>query len=150
MPSQKGRLMPLFRVLTLTMAALVVSTPGISLAGGRLGMGRGHSFGEPSGSISTFTMSPREHRRFDRTPFDGTAVIPWDPYDSDPYVVIPEGPAGVPVPVIVRNAPPSEPPPADPKFVFPPTPSAQEPPGTQSVIIQRGSKIEVQSFPAAR
>jgi hypothetical protein len=35
--------MQLFRVLALTIAALVVSTPGVSHAGGRLGMGRGHS-----------------------------------------------------------------------------------------------------------
>jgi hypothetical protein len=140
----------MFRVLALTIAALAVSTPGVSQAGGRLGMGRGHSFGEPSGSISTFPMSPRGHRRFDGIPFDGTAIVPWTPSDSTPYVVVPEDPAEVPVPVIVQSAPPPEPPAPDPKFVFPPTPSAPEPPGTPTVIVQRGSKIEVQSFPAAR
>lgn len=142
--------MGLFRVLALTVVVGVVSMPGVSQAGGRLGMGRGHSFREPSGSISTFPMSPRGHRRFDRRPFGGTAVIPWDPYESAPYTAVPEGPAEVPVPVVVRSAPPPEPPAPDPKFVFPPTPNAPEPPGTQTVIVQRGSKIEVQSFPAAR
>lgn len=150
--------MRLSRVLALTIAALVVSSPGVSHAGG-LGLGRGHSFPEPSGSISTFPMSPRRDRRFDRNPFaemaaipwypfGGTAVIPWDPYESAPSEVVPEGPAEMPVSVIV--APPPEPPVADPKSVFSPTPSAPELTGTHIVIVQRGSKIEVQSFPAAR
>jgi hypothetical protein len=142
--------MRLMRVLTLTLVALAASAPGISYAGGRLGMGRGHVFREPSSTISTFPMSPRAHQRFDRHRFGGTAIIPWDPFDeSDPYVVVPE-PAQVPVPVIVRNAPPPEPPVADPKFVFPPAPSAPEPAGSHTVVVQRGSKIEVQSFPATR
>jgi hypothetical protein len=149
--------MRLSRVLALTIAALVVSSPGVSHAGD-LGLGRGHSFPEPSGSISTFPMSPRGDRRLDRNPltamavvpwypFGGTAVIPWDPYESAPYAVVPEGPAETAVPVIV---PPPEPPVADPKFVFPPTHSAPELTGSHTVIVQRGSKIEVQSFPAAR
>jgi len=38
----------------------------------------------------------------------------------------------------------------DPKFVFPPTPSASSPAGSHTVIVQRGSQIEVQSFPTGR
>src|SRR5262249_8214711 len=45
---------------------------------------------------------------------------------------------------------PSEAPVPDPKFVFPPTPSASSPAGSHNVIVQRGSQIEVQSFPTAR
>jgi len=45
---------------------------------------------------------------------------------------------------------PSEAPVPDPKFVSPPPPSASSPPGSHTVIVQRGSKIEVQSFPTAR
>lgn len=48
-------------------------------------------------------------------------------------------------------APSTDAPPApDPKFVFPPTPSSPSPPGSQTVTVQHGSQIEVQSFPAAR
>ena len=136
--------MRLFLRLTLTIVALVVSTPCVTHAGGRLRMDHGHAFRGPSNSISTFRMSPRAHRRFDRNPFGGAAVIPWDPFDVDVAAVPPD------VPVIVRNVAPPEPPVADPKFVFPPAPSAPEPAGSHTVIIQRGSKIDVQSFPPAR
>jgi hypothetical protein len=135
--------MRLSRVLTLTVAALVVSTPCVTHAGGRLGMGHGHAFRGPSSSISTFPRSP-VHRRFDRTPFGGAAIIPWDRYE----VVVPE--VSAEVPVIVRNPPPSQPPVADSKFVFPPATSAPDPAGSRTVIVQRGSKIEVQPFPPAR
>src|SRR5262249_23031021 len=37
-----------------------------------------------------------------------------------------------------------------PEFVFPPAPSSPSPAGSHTVIVQRGSQIEVQSFPAAR
>lgn len=136
--------MRLFLRLTLTIVALVVSTPCVTHAGGRFGMSQGHAFRGPSSSISTFRMSPRAHRRFDRNPFGGAAVIPWDPFDTDVAAVPPD------VPVIVRNVAPPEPPVADPKFVFPPAPRAPEPAGSHTVIIQRGSKIDVQSFPPAR
>jgi len=135
-----------FLRLTLTIVALVVSTPCVTHAGGRFDMNQGHAFRGPSSSISRFPMSPRAHRRFDRNPFGGAAFIPWDPFDTDVAAVPPD------VPVIVRNvAPPvPEPPVADPKFVFPPAPRAPEPAGSHTVIVQRGSKIEVQSFPPAR
>jgi hypothetical protein len=41
---------------------------------------------------------------------------------------------------------PSEAPVPDPKFVFPPTPSASSLTGSHTVIVRRGSQIEVQSF----
>ena len=137
--------MRLFRLLIPIITALVVSAPAVTDAGGRLGMGRGHAFRGPSNSVSAFPVSPRAHRRFDRTPFGGMAVIPWEPND----IVVPVAPPDVPV--IVRNVPPPpEAPVPDPKFVLPPAPSAPEPAGSHTVIVQRGSKIEVQSFPTAR
>jgi hypothetical protein len=63
---------------------------------------------------------------------------------------VPEGPAEVPVPVVVQTPRLPEPPVADPKFVFPPAPRAPDPPGAQTIIVQRGSTIEVLSFPATR
>jgi len=45
---------------------------------------------------------------------------------------------------------PSEAPVPDPKFVFPPTPRASNPAGSHTVIVQRGSQIEMQTFPNAR
>jgi hypothetical protein len=144
--------MRLFRVVTVAITALVVSTPAAAQAGGRLGMGHGpgQGFRGPSDSVSAFPMSPRPHRRFDRGrgrfgAFGGTAVIPWEPND----IVVPVVPGDPPV--FVRNAPPApEAPVPDAKFVLPPAPGAPEPDGSRQVIVQRGSKIEVQSFPAAR
>jgi hypothetical protein len=79
--------------------------------------------------------------------FGGTAVILGEPYESAPHAVVPAGPREIPVMI----AQPPEPPVADPQFVLPPTPSASEPTLlTHTVIVQRGSKIEIQSFPAAR
>jgi hypothetical protein len=78
---------------------------------------------------------------FVRHPFFG-----WGPgggwVDPDEVVVIP--PFADPEPV------PSEAPVPDPKFVSPPPPSAASPPGSHTVIVQRGSRIEVQSFSTAR
>jgi len=137
--------MRLFRVLTVAITALVVSTPAVPQAGGRLGMGQGHGFRGPSNSVSAFPMSPRAHRRFDRRAFGGAAVIPWEPND----IVVPVDPGGAPV-VVWTPPPPPEAPVPDPKFVLPPAPGAPEPDGSHKVIVQRGSKIEVQSFPTAR
>jgi hypothetical protein len=50
----------------------------------------------------------------------------------------------------VSNVVPPPAPVLDPKFVSPPTQSAPSQPGSHTVIVQRGSQIEVQSFPAAR
>jgi hypothetical protein len=136
--------MRLFRGLILSVAVLGVNLPGVTHAGGRPAMVPGHAFQGPSNSISTFPTSRRAHRRFDTSLFAGTAIMPWDSID----VVVREVPAGVPV--IVRNEPPNQPPVADPKFVFPPAPGAPEPAGSHTVIVQRGSSIEVQSFPPTR
>ena len=62
--------------------------------------------------------------------------------DPDEVVVTPQFADPDPVP--------SEAPVPDPKFVSAPTPSASSRPGSHTVIVQRGSKIEVQSFPTAR
>jgi hypothetical protein len=67
--------------------------------------------------------------------------------DPQVIVVIPQ------VPVVMPQFPEPSPiatPPADPKFVFPPAPSSPSPPDSHTVIVQRGSQIKVQSFPAAR
>ena len=60
--------------------------------------------------------------------------------DPEEIAVIPQFAAAVPIDV----------PPADPKFLFSPIPSSASPAGSHTVIVQRGSQIEVQSFPAAR
>jgi hypothetical protein len=135
--------MGLFAVMTLVIAVLSVSMPGVTNAGGSFAMGPGRAFRGPSNSISRFPATPRAHRGFDRNPFAGTGIITVDPGEA----VVGEDPAELPV--IVPNAPPSQPPVADPKFVFPPAPSAGEPAGSHTVIVQRGSRIEVQSFPPA-
>jgi|SRR5215471_19876568 len=76
---------------------------------------------------------------FVRQPF-----IVWGPWggwaEPDEVVMVPQ----------FVDAAPSETPVPDPKFVFPPTPSASSPAGSHTVIVQRGSQIEVQSFPTAR
>src|SRR5215475_1430015 len=138
--------MRLFRLLITTIAAVAVSVPSIAHAGGRLGMGHGHAFRGPSNSVSAFPVAPRAHRRFERNQFGGTAVIPWEPND----IVVPMVPPDVPV--FVRNVPPPPPeaPVPDAKFVLPPAPSGPEAAGSRTVIVQRGSKIEVQSFPTSR
>jgi len=66
--------------------------------------------------------------------------------EPETVVVIPQFAAPLPVAVLPTVAAP----PADPKFVFPSTPSSPSPAGSHTVIVQRGSQIEVQSFPAAR
>jgi hypothetical protein len=78
--------------------------------------------------------------RFVGQPFFGWGPGGW--VDPDEVAVIPQFADPDPVP--------SEAPVPDPKFVSPPPPSASSPPGSHTVIVQRGSKIEVQSFPTAR
>jgi hypothetical protein len=48
---------------------------------------------------------------------------------------------------MVRDIPSNTTPVAEPKFVFPPERSAPDPAGSHTVVIQRGSTIEVQSLP---
>ena len=88
-----------------------------------------------------YAIASRVPHGFVRQPFFG-----WGPgggwVDPDEVVVTPQFAYSDPVP--------SEAPVPDPKFVSAPTPSASSPPGSHTVIVQRGSQIEVQSFPAAR
>ena len=92
------------------------------------------------------------HGRFHGHPsaFSGSSRLffdegPWGGgMEPDEVVMVPQF-----VAQFVDSAP-SEAPVPDPKFVFPPTPSASNPAGSHTVIVQRGSQIEVQSFPTAR
>jgi hypothetical protein len=138
-------------LLTLTIAGLLVSVPCRGDAGGpadRFGMGKAGGFHRRS-SISVpapfLSVSP---------PFRFSNRSVWYPsvpsgsgavYMAPPQVVV--------VPMLVQQVSSVVPPPApvpDPKFVSPPTQSAPSQPGSHTVIVQRGSQIEVQSFPAAR
>ena len=57
-----------------------------------------------------------------------------------PQVVVPQVTVALSIPA----------PPADPKFVFPPIPSSTSPAGSHTVIVHRGSQIEVQTFLESR
>jgi len=119
------------------------------------GHGGGHEFrggfnghpGFPSHGFIAISPGMRSQFRaphgFVREPF-----IAWGPWggwvEPDEVVMVPQF-----VPQFADPAP-SEAPVPDPKFVFPPTPSASSPAGSHTVIVQRGSQIEVQSFPTAR
>jgi hypothetical protein len=61
---------------------------------------------------------------------------------------VPTGPQEVVTVPMFVEPPPKEAPVPDPKFVFPPAPTASHSTGSTTVIVQRGSQIEVQSFPA--
>jgi hypothetical protein len=100
-------------------------------AGGHGGQAGGHGFNGHRGL--------RDGHRFFRQPFFAWgAGVGW--MDPEQVVVIPQFATTLTVAA----------PPPDPKFVFPPTPSSPNPSGSHTVIVQRGSQIEVQSFPAAR
>ena len=138
-------------LLTLAIAGLVTSIPCLGDAGGpadRFGMGKAGGFRKPSSTLAPtpfLSVSP---------PFRFRNRSVW-------YPSIPEGsgavwmapPQVVVVPMLVQQVSSEVPAPVpvpDPKFVSPPTPSAPSQPGSHTVIVQRGSQIEVQSFPAAR
>ena len=89
----------------------------------------------------------RGGHRFSRQPFFVGGTFGWMEPETETAVVMPET-----VVVIPQFAPPLPiaAPPVDPKFVFPTTPSSPSPLGSHTVVVQRGSQIEVQSFPAAR
>jgi len=99
----------------------------------------------PSRSPSVLLVSPHHGMRF---PFrDGHGVVGqpflgWGPGvdsgDPEEVVVIPQ---------VQFAAPSISAPVPDPKFLFPPTPSSASPAGSHTVIVQRGSRIEVLSFP---
>jgi hypothetical protein len=136
-------------LLTLTIAGVLSSIPCPSDAGSpadRSGMGRAGGFRAPS----TIPVSPhtgvsssfRAPFRSFRNPLVGVGST--SVWIGPPQVVV------VPVFVqqqVTREAPA---PPPEPKFVFPPTPSASSPSGPRTVIVQRGSKTETQSFPVDR
>jgi len=99
---------------------------------------------------SRFVSTQRGMRSRFRAP-DGFVRQPffaWGPWgggvEPDQVVMVPQL-----VPPFVEPAS-SEAPVPDPKFVFPPTSSASSPAGSHTVIVQRGSQIEVQTFPNAR
>ena len=139
-------------LVTLATTGLLMSIPCRGDAGGpvdRFGMGRAGGFR----TSNSFFVSPRAHSVAAPFRFHNRSV--WYPpiyggyggygdvYAAPPQVVVvpmlvPQGPSEAPVPV------------PDPKFVSPPTQTAPSQPGTHTVIVQRGSQIEVQSFPAAR
>lgn len=138
-------------LLTLTIAGLLTSVPCPGYAGGRptdrFGMGQAGRFRAPS----TMFVSPnlkvsspfRVPFRSARNPF--FAVGSGGVWIAPPQVIV--------VPVFVQPVPSEAPAPApvpDPKFVSPPTQSAPSTSGPHTVIVQRGSKIEMQSFPVAR
>jgi hypothetical protein len=117
---------------------IVAAQPSYALGGHQF---HGHGVIElrPSGAPSHIFVPPRggmRSHRFVRRPF--FAWGPWGGWtEPDEAVVVPQFAVAVP----------SETPVPDPKFVFPPTPSTSVQAGTQTVIVQRGSQIEVQSFP---
>jgi hypothetical protein len=135
-------------LLTLTIAGLLTSIPCIGYAGGpagRGGMGHAGGFRVP-GTISVPPLlgvsSPFGVRSFVRSSLWGSSVV----WVASPQVIV------VPVFVQQQGQVPSEAPAPvpDPKFVSTPTQSAPSTSGPHTVIVQRGSKIEVQSFPVAR
>jgi hypothetical protein len=133
-----GLPMRFVQVSTLISALLVV-LPGAADAGGRSVTGHGGTLRQPAASIRSPTVAGRNHR-FPRHPFAGGVVT-----DVDVVEVVREVPVGVPV--MVRDIPSNTTPVAEPKFVFPPERSAPDPAGSHTVVIQRGSTIEVQSLP---
>jgi hypothetical protein len=132
-----------FPVLAVIVAALVGGAPAVSDAGGPSAMGRGPALRGPSNRVPTFSPSPRAHHRFDRRPFFGATILPSERVVE---VIVREIP--VEVPVVTRKVEPAETAAAEPKFVLPPAPS--EAAGSRTVVVQRGSKIEVQTFPLDR
>jgi hypothetical protein len=139
-------------LLTLTIAVLLTSIPCTGYAGGPAGgggMGHARGFRVPD---TSFVSRPLGVSSPFRVPF-GSFGVGSSLWGSGVIWVAP--PQVVVVPVFLQQQVqiPSEAPASDPKFVFPlppPTPSASNTPGPHTVIVQRGSKIEVQSFPVAR
>jgi hypothetical protein len=134
----------------LIIAGLLTSIPCTGYAGGpvgRGGMGHAGGFRVPGTIVVPPRLgvsSPFGVRSFARSSLWGSSVV----WVAPPQVLV--------VPVFVQQqvqVPSEAPVPVpDPKFVFPPpppTPSASRTSGPHTVIVQRGSKIEVQSFAVA-
>jgi hypothetical protein len=138
-------------LLTLALAGLLTSIPCPGYAGGRpadrFGMGQAGSFRAPSTmsvppklGVSSPSQAPLRSARHPLFAVGSGGV-----WIAPPQVIV--------VPVFVQPVPSEAPAPApvpDPKFVSPPTQSAPSTSGPHTVIVQRGSKIEMQSFPVAR
>jgi len=108
----------------------------IHVEAGNGGHTRGHGFSGHHGF--------RDGHRFIRQPFFAWSTGGgW--MDPEEIVVIPQ--VVIPHVAAASSIPP---PPADPKFLFPPIPGLASPIGSHMVIVQRGSQIEVQTFPDAR
>ena len=136
-------------LVTLAATGLLMSIPCRSDAGGsvdRFGMGRAGGFR----TSNSFFVSPRAHSVAAPFRFHNRSV--WSPLiTEDSGAVWMAPPQVVVVPMLVPQVSSEVPAPVpDPKFVSPPTQSAPSQPGSHTVIVQRGSQIEVQSFPAAR
>lgn len=121
-------------------AGVLLTVPPVASGGGRVMTGRGGGgFRGPSAPITVPPAFSGRHR-FLRHPFVGGVGT------NDGVVeVVREVP--VAVPVVVREDRPTVPPVGDPKFIFPPQASPAGEAGFHTVVIQRGSKVEVQSFP---
>jgi hypothetical protein len=127
----------MIRFLVVVFGVLVAVTAlPMHAQGGHGGQAGGHGF---RGHGFNGHRGLRDGHRFFRQPFFAwDAGVGW--MDPEQVVVIPQFATTLTVAA----------PPPDPKFVFPPTPSSPNPSGSHTVIVQRGSQIEVQSFPAAR
>ena len=133
---------------TLIIAGLLTSIPCPGYAGGPaggVGMRHADGFRRPG----TVSMTPFLGMGSPvRLPFGvfGIRSLLWGPgvvWVAPPQVVV--------IPVVVQQASGEAPTPVpEPKFVFPPTQSVPSMSNPHTVIVQRGSQIEVQSFPVAR
>src|SRR5262245_5929027 len=139
------------RLPIIATAALLMSIPSRSDAGGpadRFGMGRGGEFR----TQNSFFVSPPALSMSAPFRFHNRSVwYPYIPQGSGAVYMAPPQVYVVPMPVqqVSREVPAPVPVP-DPKFISPPAQSAPSQPGSHTVIVQRGSQIEVQSFPAPR
>jgi hypothetical protein len=116
-------------------AAVLAAAVSVADAGGRSGGGRGGALRAPSAAPPGSRQSPFGHHRFPRhLPFGGIAN------DVEVVEIVREVPAGSPV-AVKDVAPPT--PVAEPKFVLPPEPAVT---GSETVVIQRGSRIELHTF----
>jgi hypothetical protein len=123
------------KLLVYSVAMAIIFIPFHAHAG-HGGHTRGQGFSDHHGF--------RDGHRFLRQPFFawGTGGGWMDPAEIVviPQVVVPQVAVALSIPA----------PPADPKFLFPPIPSSASPAGSHTVIVQRGSQIEVQTFLESR
>jgi hypothetical protein len=144
-----------FLVVVVSVLTIATASPldaraagGHSFSGHQGLRGRNVIVAGPSRSPSILFVSPHHGMRFpfrDGHGFVRQPFLAWGPgvdwVDPEEVVVIRQ--VQFAAPLISAPVP-------DPKFVFPPTPSSASPAGSHTVIVQRGSRIEVLSFPIAR